>query len=378
MVKFTANQLHQMASHLSAIAFRWEIDDIINHLPRHDPFKAWATTLLNHPTHRYHPLFQIQFCECWANFLTSELIDYAEKSTLSFPDHCQQKNYHWDQQSAVLSQTEQNALLTIAHHLQSQPKLQWLAENLGKSATDEPSTYPKKSTSTEPIPTPEIDSWQFSDDLGRLLPQETILLADEDLEWLFYAKWAEKNLLTYDHANQNSLIKTNHSPSIKRSPPIPKGPWLLAIDASGSMIGQNELQTKAFAYGLILEAISENRPCHLLIFSTTTIEFTFSSNGDWLELLHFLSYEFHGGTNFNVLLDRCFQQLEHPTFKLADVLILSDFIAPELPIKQHKKLKKLEKQHRFFALNVSPYANDFLLRQFHHHENNLISKWRNF
>ncbi len=379
MNKLTRNQLHQMASHLSAISFRWEIDDIIAQLPNDDPFKEKALALLKHPTHRYHPLFQIQFCEYWHDHLTKENIDYGEKARSTDTVSSSHKMFHWDRQSAILSQTEQTALLKIAQHLQSQSKLQWLAENLGKSTKSKQTKQNKIAvSSSKNQSTAEINGWQLNDDLSRLLPQEVILFADDDLEWLFYAKWAEKNLLTYDNSNENTLITPQATTSNRSEPPSPKGPWILAIDASGSMIGCNEQQTKAFAYALILEAISMDRPCHLLIFSTTTIEFTFSANGDWQELLHFLSYEFHGGTNFDVLLTQCFKQLENPIFKQADVLIVSDFIAPILSTEQHQTLKGFENNHRFFALNVSPYANTHLLNQFHHNENSLISNWFNF
>ena len=69
-------------------------------------------------------------------------------------------------------------------------------------------------------PPDEITSITTGSEIERLLPSEIALLADPDLEDLFYLRFAERGLMQYD------LI--GHEPQ-------GQGPIIIAIDESGSM-----------------------------------------------------------------------------------------------------------------------------------------------
>jgi uncharacterized protein with von Willebrand factor type A (vWA) domain len=85
-----------------------------------------------------------------------------------------------------------------------QPELLQLAEQLGRSR--EAKSVPKKdapmetfrSLVREPATVPEqVDGLQQSDDILRLLPPELATLGITELEFEFYRKLVEKQLLTY-------------------------------------------------------------------------------------------------------------------------------------------------------------------------------------
>ncbi len=88
--------------------------------------------------------------------------------------------------------------------LNQQPELLQLAEQLGRSK--EAKSVPKKdapmetfrSLVREPATVPEqVDGLQQSDDILRLLPPELATLGITELEFEFYRKLVEKQLLTY-------------------------------------------------------------------------------------------------------------------------------------------------------------------------------------
>ncbi|POB66811.1 protein viaA, partial [Vibrio vulnificus] len=54
---------------------------------------------------------------------------------------------------------------------------------------------------------------------------------------------------------------------------IEKGPFVLCVDASGSMSGFPEQSAKAMAYALMQIALAEGRDCYVILFSTEQITY---------------------------------------------------------------------------------------------------------
>src|SRR5262245_12978641 len=107
--------------------------------------------------------------------------------------------------------------LVIAQQVGRSPKLQQIAAICGRFtriALQQQKTRVKH-------PPDEIISITAGTNIERLLPGEIALLADPDLEDLFYLKFAERGLMQYD------LI--GHEPE-------GQGPIIIAIDESGSMM----------------------------------------------------------------------------------------------------------------------------------------------
>jgi hypothetical protein len=100
----------------------------------------------------------------------------------------------------------------------------------------------------------EITSITAGTNIERLLPSEIALLADPDLEDLFYLKFAEHNLMQYD------LI--GHEPE-------GQGPIIIAIDESGSMMTDyggmtGEVWSKAVMLALLSIARLQKRDLAVL------------------------------------------------------------------------------------------------------------------
>ncbi len=114
----------------------------------------------------------------------------------------------------------------------------------------------------------QVNGLNQSDDILRLLPAELAMLGLEDIEFEFYRKLLEKQLLTYrlqgDSWQKEKVLRpiTHH-----HNEEQPRGPFVVCIDTSGSMGGLNERCAKAFCLALMKIALADNRSCHVMLFS---------------------------------------------------------------------------------------------------------------
>ncbi|QBY41662.1 hypothetical protein QE197_00155 [Arsenophonus nasoniae] len=130
----------------------------------------------------------------------------------------------WDISKGVLTQSSNNIQLLIqySHFLQQQPELEKLAELLGRRQSLKPKQKQQQMLesiiSVEKIPDqiPEqISGINHGNDILRLLPSELALLGLEELEFEFYRKLVEKQLLTYRLQGDNWQQRKILRPAIK-------------------------------------------------------------------------------------------------------------------------------------------------------------------
>lgn len=88
-------------------------------------------------------------------------------------------------------QNSQLDFTALAHELQNNATIRKLMQKMGRAYVDEEI---KKSHKVPKTSTDETHGTHLSGDLMRLLPSELVLLEDEDLEALFYARLLERNL----------------------------------------------------------------------------------------------------------------------------------------------------------------------------------------
>jgi uncharacterized protein with von Willebrand factor type A (vWA) domain len=163
----------------------------------------------------------------------------------------------------------------------------------------------------------EVHSVRFSDDIQRMLPHEIVNLSDEDLEMIFYSRFSEKKLMTYDLKGREM---TAGPPGNAR-----KGPVVMLVDTSGSMYGEPELIAKAVSLMIARRMIPEKRDVKVILFSTRTTEISLTSKEKMgREFLEFLSYTFGGGTDFNIALHEGLRSLREKEWEGADLLFISD------------------------------------------------------
>ena len=222
-----------------------------------------------------------------------------------------------------------------------------------------------------------------SDDLSSLLTSETALLSDTDLEHLFYKKFLEKKLQTFEYeVKMKSRIEEEKREKRENAKEDTKGPIIICVDTSGSMQGTPEAVAKTLCLAILKIAFSENRKCYLISFSTQIATLNLTDIKNSLELIiDFLSMSFNGGTDVNPALEAALQLLATEDFKRADVLIISDFIITglEKEIKSEITAAK-ENKTKFHSLVIGKSQNTKAIEDFDNHwlydssnkENNII------
>lgn len=260
--------------------------------------------------------------------------------------------------------------------LRQQPELEKIAQLLGRSQSArslpensvllEPMTLLEKVPETVPE---QVNGLNQSDDILRLLPTELAMLGLEDVEFEFYRKLLEKQLMTYrlqgESWQERRVLRpiTHHHHEEQ-----PRGPFIVCIDTSGSMGGINERCAKAFCLALLKIALADNRSCHIMLFSTEIVHYDLVSADGLEQCMRFLHQTFRGGTDLASCLQETVKQLESPSWVDADTVIISDFVAQRLPDELIQKIRTLQKagKYRFHAVSVSNYGKPGIMKIFDH------------
>lgn len=123
----------------------------------------------------------------------------------------------------------------------------------------------------------QVDGIQQSDDILRLLPPELATLGITELEYEFYRRLVEKQLLTYRLHGEAWREKVTERPVVHQDfDEQPRGPFIVCVDTSGSMGGFNEQCAKAFCLALMRVALADNRRCFIMLFSTEVVRYELS------------------------------------------------------------------------------------------------------
>ncbi len=211
-----------------------------------------------------------------------------------------------------------------------------------------------------------------SDDLSSLLPSETAFLSDPNLQTIFFKKFAEKKLQTFEYQSKTLINKDIDSKNKNiKTKENGKGPFIICVDTSGSMHGTPEIVAKTLCFALLKMAIQQNRKCFLISFSTQieTLNLTDFSNAIE-KLLQFLAMSFYGGTEAAPSVNEALKQLETTEYKNADVLMISDFVMPPFDELTKQKIKKAKgNQTKFHSLVIGNSQNKRLIADF---DNNWI------
>jgi len=166
----------------------------------------------------------------------------------------------------------------------------------------------------------EISDITQSDDIAHMLPSEAMLLADPELEVLelvFFKKFLDKQLLTYELSGEETKAK---------------GPIIVCIDISGSMDGEKDTWCKAVALALVQIAHKEKRNAIVIPFTTTVktvFEFYKDEGFNAEKILAMAGYFSGGGTDFDPPLQKSMEYLEKESkVKDGDVIMVTDGQAP--------------------------------------------------
>lgn len=267
----------------------------------------------------------------------------------------------WDMSDGKLRRGDYQLIVKYGDFLADQPELMQLAEQLGRSR--EAKSVPKKEAPLEtfrtlvrePASVPEqVDGLQRSDDILRLLPPELATLGITELEYEFYRRLVEKQLLTYRLQGDAWREKVMQRPVTRQDyDEQPRGPFIVCVDTSGSMGGFNEQCAKAFCLALMRIALADNRRCFIMLFSSEVVRYELCGRGgtDLASCFRAIAEKLQGGEWFD-----------------ADAVVVSDFIAQRLPDEVVNKVKELQRvhQHRFHAVAMSAHGKPGIMRIFDH------------
>ncbi|WP_394252050.1 ATPase RavA stimulator ViaA [Vibrio profundi] len=391
--------LYQEVIYWDEDKFFVEINDVIKKLEWHSAFYLQARRLIEKNKGVNNPMFPHYFCDQWYKSLSdaiqqaqvSELEASKEKmltdlyqrmETMKNMDRVTESGDEgsvgrlWDMASAKLSKTDVSVMKNHAEFLLKNKGLQEIAEKLGRMAgnVDDPSLnkapaeVPQMVEEESDEATDDIVGIHESDDLNKLLPNETMFLAYPELEVIFYKHLADKRLMNYrTKGKARTLRKVKaHKPDHKKMD-VEKGPFIVCVDASGSMSGFPEQCAKAMAYALMQIALAEQRECYVILFSTEQITYELTRQDGLREVSDFLSYSFHGGTDLEPVLIKSIDLMMGDKYKNADLVVLSDFIAPKQSDELLEQVEKLKaNKNRFHAVSVSKYGNPQLMSMFDH------------
>lgn len=208
-----------------------------------------------------------------------------------------------------------------------------------------------------------------SDDLNNLLPSETVLLSDPVLEMLFFKKFAEKKLQTFEFEDRVKDFELDENKAGKqKGKGLGKGPFIICVDTSGSMHGMPEIIAKTICLAILKIALKENRNCYLITFSTKIATLDMSNLKNSMDkIIKFLSMSFHGGTDASPALEEATKMLATNEFKKADVLMISDFEMPGIRPKVSKEIQAAkENKTKFHSLVIGAHQNKEVVNDFDH------------
>lgn len=259
------------------------------------------------------------------------------------------KAMRWNEARGLLKSAGWQDLLRIRRLLERLEPLSVAIRRLGRALlTDAPDpdsapVLPQYETAVEyrrqwrEISVPEVAGetcgLERSARVARMLPGEAQLLGHPRLRKLWFARFAERTLLTYRERNrthEHVVVEVTVPKPLPQPLPerrLERGPIVVCVDTSGSMQGAAGEVAKAAVLEAMRVAHAQQRACYVYAFSgpddIAERELPLSVEGVEA-LLDFLAQSFSGGTDIAGPLTRALERLDDAQWRLADVLIASD------------------------------------------------------
>lgn len=293
----------------------------------------------------------------YAELLYAKVSEYEKMLDLITP-FAEDVGRFWDLSRGLWKQTNFDVLSQYALLLDNEQSIRELADLLGRlreaqiEIEEELYEYAIAKAAYRPsdeYPT-EIGGIHESNDLNRMLPSEMALLADSVTETVFYKKFAEHKLLSFQYrGNQPVPGEGVATDKRERTRKREKGPFILCVDASASMEGTPEYVAKVLCFAILKMAAQEGRKCYLISFSTglqtiNLLELQTSLD----QVVKFLSMTFNGGTDIHAPMFEAIRMLQTHEYKDADVLMISDFIMYEMREELVKRMKAEQRRGTTF------------------------------
>jgi len=178
----------------------------------------------------------------------------------------------------------------------------------------------------------ELHSIKMGRDLARLLPSEVLKL--RKYKPVFYKDYYEGRLLHYNLKKREKEVK---------------GPIVMAVDLSGSMVGEKEQWAKAVALATMDIAVKEKRSWAFIAFDSKIKDVkVFKKPPKPEDVLEIMRIGASGGTNYELPLEEAMRIIEQEQdFTKADILFISDGECAVSPgfLKDFEHFKKRKNVH---------------------------------
>lgn len=184
--------------------------------------------------------------------------------------------------------------------------------------------------------------------ISDAFPGELAMMGDDDMDGLFLRKFVTSNLQVFDSRSQmlSPLNKIRYAKARR------KGPMIVCLDTSGSMVGNPLKVAKSLLLRLLMIAEKEHRECYLIMFSVSIVVFDLVK--ERIKVMDYLSHYTSGGTNSTKMMEETFRILNGGTeYCYGDILWISDFRIP----KPNDDLLKEQLEHMragtcFYGLQI--------------------------
>jgi uncharacterized protein with von Willebrand factor type A (vWA) domain len=366
--KFKGLLLHRSPENLSAEGLR-EVDRLL-----HDLLAKWDALL-----HARILDFQLNTLqreiEEYTSLTAAKVEEYQRLVELVSP-FSEYMGRYWDLSRALWKDTSFDIVRQYHEFLQNESSIRELADLLGQMREAEleieeeqfEKTISRQEWISDPLQKAELVGVEESDDLNNLLSAEAGLLGDDDTEWLFLHKYANRRLLTFQYEDRRLVTSKHTEVEVNRKVrQKEKGPFILCVDTSESMAGKPEQIAKVMSMGILKMAARENRKAFLINFSAGVKTLDLHSIADSIDqIAAFLRMSFHGGTDISLALNEALRQLENQDYHEADILMVSDFIMYRVDRDTLQQVHKARHSRgtRFHSLTLSQRPNRKILEAF--------------
>lgn len=204
----------------------------------------------------------------------------------------------------------------------------------------------------------DIQGITIGQSFASLLPLETALLSDGQTEDVFFHKYVDHELQIFHHKSESG--KTSHGLNNVRAKN--RGPMILCLDTSGSMNGQPMEIAILLLSNILIEAQCQKRDCLLIVFSEEIEVVDLKKKWGNFRSRSFYGFEnfihqitsLNGGTDITDMLIEIFDLWDNePDYRLADVLVISDFEIPTPPDNLLSNIKYYREQgYRFYGYQI--------------------------
>ncbi|GIC78914.1 hypothetical protein [Moritella sp. F3] len=396
-----SNEIHlcETARLLSPINFRNKVEGILSKIKMDSSFYDTGLTIYQQNRTMSDDVFFAVFLDSWQQAIELQLyqlqsllieeqreqllIELAEREetieqledVLDSDLLCNGERL-WDLAKGKLTHLDTKLLQRYATNLRKNKDVKQIASELGRMALahinpeETPNSYETwvlDNSYQDNVPD-DMQGVTYSDEISRMLQTEAVNLTFPELEIIFYKRYLERHLLTYQYQGAlQQYKKVTQYRDITDADEQTGGPFIICVDSSTSMQGFPELTAKSICYALLQVAFQQDRQCYLMIFSNEVVTFPVTKSTSLSTMLTFLSSSFRGGTDLQPVIEKSLELMNSAQYKNADTLVISDFIAQKLPTHVADKVRAIKaKQNRYHAISLSSQGNPELMTIFDH------------